>query len=752
MNALSHFDLVFSLPGRKQRIKLTLEPNHDILPESAQVTYRNSDGEVYKSEPIDRRQHKIFKGSAWTERQDGSWDNLGWSRINIVKDGLEPLFEGAFALMHDNHHIQLRSKFAETMHPDDPRLSTIGNSPMVLWKDSDTMSKPLNLDIKKRSVELACASDNLLFNRDTQHPVYQGGPKDAPLDVGSMSLSSLLGKRQIDTSGMPSTGNSGGVNLKSTIGNPAGCPTTRKVALLGVATDCTYTNTFSSQADARSHVITTINTASEVYEKTFNITLGLQDLTVNDPSCPSSPPAATPWNVGCDANTTITDRLNSFSSWRGQQNDNNAYWMLLTNCATGAEVGLSWLGQLCVNDVTNSSGESTSGANVIAKTSTEWQVIAHESGHMFGAVHDCDSQTCSDGTTVNAQQCCPLSTTTCDASAQYIMNPSTGTNIQSFSPCTIGNICSAMLHNSVKSSCLVDNKGVTTISGQQCGNGIVEDGEECDCGGTESCKGNNCCDPSTCKFINSAKCDDSNEECCKGCQFAPSGTICSASTGVCDPQEVCSGSNATCPSDQTAPNGQGCGNGLQCASGQCTSRDLQCKNLMGSLTTNNDTYACDDTDCTLTCASPEFPANECYSMQQNFLDGTPCGGGGQCSNVSLVQYCAVDVEMANISKGVCSGSSLGGQISSWVYEHQPIVIGVASGVGGILLLSILVCIIRRCRKPRRSSRQKTIPSPMQQQQRWPGWNNSLQPGPQLAQQQQQHQGWGGYTGQSVRYA
>lgn len=555
----------------------------------------------------------------------------------MVTDGPSPLFEGAFSIVHDNHHVQLRSKYLETMHEHDPLMGLSFENDMVLWRDSDTIRRGGHQGLKRRERELACSADQLHFNSNPNHPVYWGMVKRdlSRSRWGSTSLSSLFAKRQIDTSGMPTGGNSGGANLISTIGQTAGCPSTRKVALIGVATDCTYTATFNSNEDARSHVIQTINTASEVYEKTFNITLGLQNLTVSNATCPGSPPSTAPWNIGCDGETTITDRLNTFSQWRGQFQDDNAYWMLLTNCNTGAEVGLSWLGELCVNKVTTGNNESTSGANVVAKTSTEWQVIAHESGHMFGAVHDCDSQTCSDGTTVQAQQCCPLSSTTCDAGGQFIMNPSTGSNINSFSACTIGNICSAMKLNSVQSSCLSDNKGVTTITGQQCGNGIVEEGEDCDCGGPGGCEGDSCCNPTTCRFINNAVCDDANEDCCHNCQFSTNGTVCRASTGVCDPQEVCSGTNAACPADQVAPNGQSCASGLQCASGQCTSRDQQCKTLMGSLTTNNDTHACDDTDCTLTCASPQFPANECYQMQQNFLDGIPCGGGGSCSNVSV---------------------------------------------------------------------------------------------------------------------
>ena len=634
VHAHSKFEIVFSLHERRQKIRLSLEPNQDIIAEGASVAFLDQSGKVTKTESIQRNEHRIFKGYTWIEQRDGGWNNIGWARISLRRDGIDPLFEGAFTILHDHHHIQLHSNYMQTKHEADPHLEPGEDEYMVVFRDSDIGRQTQHTEFKRSLAEQSSCSANFLsFNSDSSHPVYSPPFKRDTRSWGSMPLHSLFGKRQIDTSGIPSGGNSGGVNLSSTIGNTAGCPSTRKVALIGVATDCSYTASFSSNETARQNVLAQINSASEAYEKTFNITLALQNLTVSDANCPGTAAAATPWNIGCGGNTTITDRLNTFSQWRGERNDSNAYWTLLTNCPTGAEVGLAWLGQACVTGVTQGQGETVSGANVVARTSTEWQVIAHESGHTFGAVHDCDSQTCSDGTTVAAQQCCPLSSSTCDASGQFIMNPSTASNINSFSACTVGNICSAFLRNSVKSSCLSDNKGVLTIAGHQCGNGVVEEGEQCDCGGPESCGSNSCCDATTCQFKNNAVCDDSNEDCCKGCQFASSGTICRASTGVCDPQETCSGSNATCPPDETAPNGQSCGNSLQCASGQCTSRDQQCKTLMGSYTSNNDTYACNSQDCTLSCASPSFGPGTCYSMQQNFLDGTPCGGGGSCSNV-----------------------------------------------------------------------------------------------------------------------
>lgn len=269
------------------------------------------------------------------------------------------------------------------------------------------------------------------------------------------------------------------------------------------------------------------------------------------------------------------------------------------------------------------------------------------------------------------------------------MNPSTVQGITHFSPCTIGNICSAIGRNAVNTTCLSANKGVVTISGQQCGNGIVEAGEDCDCGGEQDCTNDPCCDAKTCKFKGNAVCDDSNDDCCQNCQFAPAGFVCRASTGTCDPQETCTGNTATCPADSKAPDGQSCSiprnsttadlGSLQCASGQCTSRDLQCRTVMGAYVQGgNDTYACDQSSCTMSCASPSFGPGTCYGLQQNLLDGTPCGGGGKCQN------------------GQCKGSTTGGEIKSWIDDHKALVIGLGAGIGGLLVLIILTCLISCC--------------------------------------------------------
>ncbi|KAF2272835.1 zincin [Westerdykella ornata] len=638
VTAVSTFDLTFDVSGTRYR--LSLEPNHDVFVQGAKISYVDAAGHITREEPIDRLKHKVYKGTAWVRRAN-RWDNVGWARVSVRRDGAKPLFEGAFTVNHDHHHVHLASNYKKTRDERDPDVDLKDDEFMLLFRDSDMQSDAENMELRKREEgeRVGCASDSLGFNMDLDHPVYASMRRrdDSATTPNRFfsPLSSLLGKRQLDGD-PPGGGNGAGVNLALTIGSTAGCPQTRKVALVGVAADCNYRAAFDNTDAARDNIIQQMNSASNLFESTFNISLGLANLVVTEPQCPTTVQQATPWNQACGGDVDIQKRLNLFSQWRGQQSDSFSHWTLLSTCATQSAVGLAWLGQACKSgsQPNGNPGEAVAGANVVVRTSTEWQVIAHETGHTFGAVHDCTASACRNSDLVNAQQCCPLSRSTCDAGEGFIMNPSTAQGITRFSACSIGNICSALGRNSVSSACLTNNRGVITVTGQTCGNGIVEEGEECDCGGPEGCGNNRCCDPKTCKFRDNAVCDDSNEDCCRNCQFASSSTVCRPSSSACDPEERCTGSSPYCPEDKTTPDGTDCGNGLRCASGQCTSRDQQCKTVMGSLTQGNDTYACDSSNCMLSCASPEFGRGVCYGMQQNFLDGTECGAGGKCQNVS----------------------------------------------------------------------------------------------------------------------
>ncbi|KAH3963138.1 hypothetical protein HBI56_200790 [Parastagonospora nodorum] len=683
VTAVSTFDVAFDVAG--QRIRLSLEPNHDLFVDGGRISYLAADGSIARQDPIDRLQHKVFKGTASVKRGN-RWDSVGWARIGIRRDGLQPLFEGHFTISHDHHHIKLSSHYKAMRLPEDPDVDMRDDEFMVVFRDSDMGVWDEHSELRKREAGPACLSDELSFNKRDDHPVYASMRARDEGSFFSTPVSNIFGKRQLD--GQPG-GNGAGVNLVSSIGSTAGCPSTRKVALVGVAADCTYVQSFSRDKNqTQTNIINQINQASELFESTFNISLGLANLVVTEPDCPTTPPEATPWNQACSSSVTIQDRLNQFSQWRGTQRDQYSHWTLLSTCNTGSAVGLAWLGQACTDGSQRNGGggETVAGANVVIRTSTEWQVIAHETGHTYGAVHDCTQDQCSNQNLVSSQQCCPLSAQTCPAGEGFIMNPSTARGITRFSACSVGNVCSALGRNSVKSGCLTNNRGVTSVTGQTCGNGIVEGDEQCDCGGSAGCGNNQCCDPQTCKFKSNAVCDDSNEDCCRGCQFASANTVCRPSAGGCDPQETCNGTSPYCPEDKTKPNGESCGDGLQCASGQCTSRDQQCKTVMGSYTQGNDTYACDNSNCMLSCGSPEFGRGTCYGLQQNFLDGTPCSGGGTCQN------------------GQCANGSVGKEIKSWIDRHLPLVIGLSAGIGGTILLCILCCCFSSYR--RRSKQRK----------------------------------------------
>jgi hypothetical protein len=385
VTALSHFDV--SLRAFRRRIRLSLEPNHDILADGATVQYLNPDGEIARTETIDRLEHKVFKGDAWAQNVDGSFSKVGWARITVVQDGDHPLLEGSFSINKDHHHIQTSRNYVQTREERDPLIELTGEDYNVVWRDSDlSFPEEQHIELKRNAnAGRTCNSDSLDFNMDLTHPVYTGLGDQSDTTWASTPINSLFGKRQLDTG--TGAGNGAGVNLVSSIGQTSGCPSMRKVALVGVATDCSYTATFDSETAARQNVINQLNSASNLYESTFNISLGLANIVVSSKDCPGSAPASAPWNVPCSSsNIDIQARLNLFSAWRGTKADNYSHWTLLTNCNTGSAVGLAWLGQACVVNAnsrnatgagsTDGSVQTVSGANVVARTSTEWQVIA----------------------------------------------------------------------------------------------------------------------------------------------------------------------------------------------------------------------------------------------------------------------------------------------------------------------------------------------------------------------------------------
>lgn len=191
--------------------------------------------------------------------------------------------------------------------------------------------------------------------------------------------------------------------------------------------------------------------------------------------------------------------------------------------------------------------------------------FAHEVAHNFGAEHDPTGDDCSPGK---------------NAGGNYIMYRSATTgrekNNKNFSDCS-RNQMGPLLHALVKN---VPKFCFTKFNGSLCGNGIVEEGEECDCGYGGECKDKCCFDASEkdstkrCKLRPGASCSPTQGHCCsKSCAFEPTDVICMQSN-ECSFDVKCSGSSASCPTANKEffkPNLTSCNSGTQvCLNGLCS--------------------------------------------------------------------------------------------------------------------------------------------------------------------------------------
>ncbi|KAK7113869.1 hypothetical protein V1264_000030 [Littorina saxatilis] len=194
--------------------------------------------------------------------------------------------------------------------------------------------------------------------------------------------------------------------------------------------------------------------------------------------------------------------------------------------------------------------------------------LLHELGHSFGSTHDGDS---------SSDSCRLTSGSKVDGAFMMSHQSTTGEmpNNYRFSPCSVRAMYPVIVH---KGTCLHEHRN------SQCGNGLKEDGEECDCGNSAVCPYRDaCCTPSdvsqnssdppcTLHRSKGKTCSPLSSPCCTAnCTVVRDVTrVCDVGTD-CMGLSLCDGVSDECPEAPVKQNETSCGGGSRfCEGGHCT--------------------------------------------------------------------------------------------------------------------------------------------------------------------------------------
>lgn len=257
-----------------------------------------------------------------------------------------------------------------------------------------------------------------------------------------------------------------------------------------------------------------------------------------------------------DSFSTLANQWNDFCLahlFTHQPFDNNVLGLAYIAGSRSTDIGglcspLTYLNGVPVSLNTGFTSTMYSSGSTVLSRQAEL-VTAHELGHNWGSEHDPTSG-----------DCAPFF-----FGGKYLMYPYSvsgdDSNNDKFSSCSINYISRVL---STKRGCL---SGSATES--LCGNGRIDQGEQCDGGylgkfGLDECCNQDC----TLNSFKSAVCTPANYGCCSSsCQIQSANIFCNGAE-KCKQNSFCDGTSLSCPVGANKPHGTVCTGGF-CNGGNC---------------------------------------------------------------------------------------------------------------------------------------------------------------------------------------
>ncbi|XP_041082688.1 disintegrin and metalloproteinase domain-containing protein 10-like isoform X3 [Polyodon spathula] len=332
--------------------------------------------------------------------------------------------------------------------------------------------------------------------------------------------------------------------------------------------------------------------------------------------------------------------------------------------------------------------------------------FAHEVGHNFGSPHDSGTE-CTPGESKSQSL---------KEKGNYIMyaRATSGDKLNNnkFSICSVRNISQVL--EKKRGSCFVE-------SGQPiCGNGLVENGEQCDCGYSDQCKDECCYDANQqenlkCKLKEGKACSPSQGPCCtKECTYKPSTAKCREESD-CAREGLCNGIQAMCPISEPKQNFTACHRGTQvCINGQCAGSICEKYGLEECTCASTDGN--DERELCHVCCKEKTDQGVCSStgseMWSKYFSGktitlqpgSPCNDfKGYCDVFMKCRLVDADGPLARLKKAIFN-PELYENIAEWIVAHWWAVL-----LMGIALIMLMAGFIKICSVHTPSSNPKLPP-------------------------------------------